>query len=151
MKFIISKSNKMSNDANNTFKRVKKFWLAYETRIVLIFGFLAISVISFEIGLINGQKWQQKPIIIEKPMPVLESIQNNPSGVKEIASDQLNEVIREMSQPTDCAFVGSKNSDKYHVPTCQWAKRIKPENIICFKSIDDAVAKNYKPDKTCIK
>jgi len=56
-----------------------------------------------------------------------------------------------MSQPTDCAFVGSKNSDKYHVPTCQWAKRIKPENIICFKSIDDAVAKNYKPDKTCIK
>jgi len=133
------------------FKSVKKFWLVNETKIVLIFGFLAISVISFEIGLINGQKWQQGSIIIEKPVGVPESCSNNPLEAQKIVSNQSKKVTGEMDPLVNCAFLGSKNSNKYHLPTCQWVKRIKPENIVCFKSVDDAIAKNYQPDKTCIK
>lgn len=47
----------------------------------------------------------------------------------------------------DCLYVGSKNSDIYHKPDCKWAKRIKPENLICFKSIEEV--KDLKPCNTC--
>ena len=32
----------------------------------------------------------------------------------------------------NCLYVASKNSDVYHTPGCRYAKRIKPENLICF-------------------
>ena len=47
----------------------------------------------------------------------------------------------------DCLYVASKNSDIYHDPDCKWAKRIKSENLICFKSIEEV--KDLKPCKTC--
>jgi len=45
--------------------------------------------------------------------------------------------------------VASKNSDKYHRPSCKWAKRIKPENLIRFESAEAARKKGYKPCKVC--
>ena len=42
-----------------------------------------------------------------------------------------------------CAFVGSKNSNKYHLPSCAFAKRIKPENLVCFTSKEEAEKRGY--------
>ena len=50
-----------------------------------------------------------------------------------------------------CAFVASKNSDKFHAPNCQWAKRIKPENIVCYSSREEAQKSGKKADANCIK
>jgi len=64
------------------------------------------------------------------------------------------------TQPTICAdlgcppgtkFVGSKSSNRYHHCDCRYAKRIKPENIICFSSKRDAESKGYLPCGVCIK
>ena len=33
-----------------------------------------------------------------------------------------------------CLFVSSKNSDKYHTLECKYAKKIKSDNLICYKS-----------------
>ncbi|OYT40298.1 MAG: hypothetical protein B6U86_04260 [Candidatus Altiarchaeales archaeon ex4484_43] len=64
------------------------------------------------------------------------------------------------TQPTICAdlgcppgtkFVGSKSSNRYHHCDCRYAKRIKPENIICFSSKRDAESKGYVPCGVCIK
>ncbi len=38
----------------------------------------------------------------------------------------------------DCLYVGSNNSDKYHTPDCKFAKKIKPENLVCFYSLEEA-------------
>ena len=38
----------------------------------------------------------------------------------------------------DCLYVGSENADKYHTPDCKFAKKIKPENLVCFYSLDEA-------------
>jgi len=48
----------------------------------------------------------------------------------------------------DCLYVGSKNSETYHKPDCKWAKKIKPENLICYKS--ESEVKDLKPCKTCL-
>lgn len=46
-----------------------------------------------------------------------------------------------------CMFVASKNSNVYHEPHCKWAKKIKPENLVCFHSIEET--KGYEPAKSC--
>lgn len=46
-------------------------------------------------------------------------------------------------------YVGSKNSDKYHRPSCEWAKKISPANEVWFSSAADARAKGYVPCKVC--
>ena len=46
-------------------------------------------------------------------------------------------------------FVGSIKSDKYHYPSCRWAKKIKPENEIWFTGSADARAHGYVPCGVC--
>ncbi len=46
-------------------------------------------------------------------------------------------------------FVGSKNSDVYHVPWCPEAKKINPENRVNFNTAADAQAAGYRPCKVC--
>jgi len=46
-------------------------------------------------------------------------------------------------------FVGSKNSDVYHYPSCRYAKRIKPENRVYFDTPEEAIAAGYHPCKVC--
>jgi hypothetical protein len=46
-------------------------------------------------------------------------------------------------------FWVSKNSNKYHYPTCQWAQKIKPVNLIKFSSPEEAVKAGYVPCKVC--
>lgn len=47
-----------------------------------------------------------------------------------------------------CAYVASKNSKTYHPKDCKWAKRIRPENLVCFKSKED-IPEDLKPSKSC--
>lgn len=48
-----------------------------------------------------------------------------------------------------CMYVGSIKSNKYHYPSCEWAQKIKPSNLICFSSPEDARAHGYVPCKVC--
>ncbi|MHB8278651.1 MAG: Ada metal-binding domain-containing protein, partial [Candidatus Humimicrobiaceae bacterium] len=46
-------------------------------------------------------------------------------------------------------FVGSKNSDVFHVLGCRYVKNIKESNKVYFSSYDDAISKGYRPCKVC--
>lgn len=46
-------------------------------------------------------------------------------------------------------FVGTTRSDKYHRPTCRWAKKIDSANEVWFDSAEAARAKGYVPCKVC--
>jgi len=46
-------------------------------------------------------------------------------------------------------YVGSKNSNKYHYPSCRYARGINPENIVTFDSAKEARAAGYVPRKIC--
>ncbi len=45
--------------------------------------------------------------------------------------------------------VGSKSGTKYHLSDCPGAKRIKPENLITFESVEAAKAAGYTPAANC--
>jgi len=49
----------------------------------------------------------------------------------------------------ETGFVGFKNSNKYHYPTCKWVKGAKPSWLINFKSAADAQAHHYVPCQVC--
>ena len=46
-------------------------------------------------------------------------------------------------------FVGSKKSNKYHYPTCKWAQKINPSNLVKFNSPEEAIKAGYSPCKIC--
>jgi flagellar biosynthesis protein FlhF len=47
------------------------------------------------------------------------------------------------------AVVANKNSDVYHVPTCKWARRIKPGHLIRFESQREAESHKFMPCRNC--
>ena len=46
-------------------------------------------------------------------------------------------------------FVGSTQSDKYHLPDCRHAESINPQNIISFGSVSEAKEAGYVPCGVC--
>lgn len=46
-------------------------------------------------------------------------------------------------------YVGSLESDKYHLPGCRFAEKITAENEIWFDTEEEAVATGYKPCGVC--
>ena len=46
----------------------------------------------------------------------------------------------------ECEYVASKNSKVYHRADCKWAKRILPENKICYKSKDELPSRLKQSD-----
>lgn len=132
------------------------WWERHGGAVLLTLGFLAVGGLSFTSGLLVGRERQADPIVIEKAsepcaalpsgndvanvsIPAPKESNINSSNTSDISQSSVN------SATTDCAYVGSKNSDKYHLLKCSWAKRIKPENRVCFSSAADAEAKGYKP------
>jgi len=49
----------------------------------------------------------------------------------------------------DYKYVGSVKSNKYHYPTCRGALKIKPENLVTFKTAKEAVEAGYVPCTVC--
>ena len=132
-------------------QKIKAFWSEYEFKIILALGFILVSLVSFQFGFIQGKNRLDSPLVIEKPALVQELTPKTAPEAPNLPQESPK-VSQMVNIPqTECAFVGSKNSDKYHLPSCAYAKKIKPENRVCFSSETEAQAKNYKRAGCCFK
>lgn len=138
------------------FAKIKEFFLKNETKIVFFIGFCLISAISFQFGFLQGQKWQSKPLIIEKGSDIALAPETQNGSIGEVQGASKTAQTPSQATPVssnlkagslDCAFVGSKNSDKFYLPTCSYAKRVKPENMVCFKSAQEAIGQGRTESK----
>ena len=57
--------------------------------------------------------------------------------------------VASLSFAADYKYVGSANSNKFHHPTCKWALKISPKNLVTFKSVKEATQAGYVPCKVC--
>lgn len=48
-----------------------------------------------------------------------------------------------------CSFIGNSNTHKFHVPSCSYVDKIKPEHLVCFSSANEATSAGYDPCKKC--
>lgn len=53
------------------------------------------------------------------------------------------------SSVAEYKYVASKNSKVFHNPECQWAEKIRPENLVGYNSRDEAIRAGRRPCKTC--
>lgn len=51
--------------------------------------------------------------------------------------------------PVYCKYVGSKNSDVYHKPSCIWAEKISDKNLVCFSTEEEAIMDFRRRCRTC--
>jgi len=139
--------------------KLAEFWLVYEKKIVLAVGIILIAALSCEAGYLHGQKNKQESVIVNKaacaPCPKGESADMNKAGASTSASQNNSTTAKSTGQPNaekqNCTYVASKNSNKYHLSTCQFAQKIKPEYRICFSSAEEAAQRGYQGAKCCIK
>ena len=128
-------------------------WLErHRQNLYLLAGVLLVGALAFESGFLRGKLVQSEPLLISIPA-VAESSNNEKTTIT--SGEQPASVKPETSSITpkpetgQCLFVGSRNSNKYHLNTCAVVKRIKPENKICFASKEDAEKRGYVP--SCLK
>ena len=132
-------------------EKVKIFWEKYERRVVLVVGFILVAVISFGVGVLQGNKLDQKTLVIEKAPTEIALASTKAQQASVLGVESNKDSKTESTAPTgECLFVGSKNSNKYHKPDCRWAKNIKAENLVCFKNEEEARSKGYMGDKGCM-
>lgn len=49
-----------------------------------------------------------------------------------------------------CFYVGSINSDKFHLPSCRYAQNIREENLVRYDTVEDAEKDNRLPCSVCL-
>ena len=69
---------------------------------------------------------------------------SNSNFSAQVMGEQINS-SNTIPQNKTGMFVASKNSKIYHLPDCQYAKRINDTNKIYFKSAEEAREKGYSP------
>lgn len=126
---------------NQTFWQTGKEWLVnHQKNLLLLAGVLLVGILAFESGFLKGKLVQSEPLVISIPAVVEPEAAAKTGG----SSAGMERIVSSTKQNTaSCPLVGSKNSNKYHLLTCAVAKRIKPENKVCFASKEDAGKRGY--------
>ena len=132
--------------------RIGQFWLVYEQKIILAIGIVIIAAVSFEAGYLHGQKNQSEPVVVNKVATA--EIASTCAAQNQASTADSEPASTENTAQTStqkCAYVASKNSNKFHLPTCRYAQNIKPENKVCFSSKEEAEGRGFQGAKCCIK
>ncbi len=117
-------------------------------KVFLFVSFLLVGALCFEAGLLSKVWNEQAPLALtivenaQAPHPAL----GKPAIVETETLPPPSPRTNESSEAVDsvnCPLVGSKNSNKYHIPSCSYAKRILPANRVCFSSPEEAEKKGY--------
>lgn len=58
-------------------------------------------------------------------------------------------LLGSLAQAREILYVASKLRQPFHVPTCQWALKIAPENLQTFETRDQAIRAGHRPCKVC--
>ncbi|MEF3691641.1 MAG: hypothetical protein V3574_01125 [Candidatus Moraniibacteriota bacterium] len=147
-----TKNKSLAEGQGGRIGQIIDFWKRNESKIVLSMGIFLIAVISFEVGVLQGHKIETPPLSVqvapEREAEVKGGLNPAVLGAENPSKNEL--IDNQTSENPECAFVGSKNSNKYHKPDCRWAKNIKPENLVCFKDEEEAKSRGYIGDKNCV-
>ncbi len=119
--------------------KLKNFVKDNGSDIFVILVIILVALISFGIGRLTAPK--AEPIQIKN----LEK-----ASIEDLDIENQGKVYPPATEQSDVGrVVGSKNSDKYHLPDCPGAKQISEQNKIWFDSIEAAEKAGYKPAGNC--
>lgn len=113
--------------------------------VFMILLIIVVGVASFGLGRLSLEDTQSSvsPVNLENILETYISTEDTPSTSAEKTATSQQE------NTTQRAFVGSKNSDKYHYPWCPGALQMKEENKVWFTSREEAESSGYTPAGNC--
>lgn len=123
-------------------KNIKQELLVMALLIVVGFG-------GFGLGRLSGMEAGNRPITIKEPSLITNNCPAFASQANFYPSSGDGEVQPEIAGAEASLLVGSKNSNKVHFPWCSGAQRIKEENKVWFRSLDEARNAGYSPASNC--
>ncbi|MEP7162957.1 MAG: hypothetical protein ABI747_04340 [Candidatus Moraniibacteriota bacterium] len=111
-------------------------------------GLLLVGTLSFEAGMLKKSVGETEPMIIRIPEIIpearpVEKVKVNETAPLETTKESTVSANSGRTAPKECLYVGSKNSNKYHVPESRCAKQIKGANLVCFKDKAAAESRGY--------
>lgn len=146
-----------------------KTTLFFKTELVLLIIFLLAAIYAMTAFLTGKNKWRFLIKFYGASWINLLVIYFVRFGIKEVIlpfvvtgigfvvalikldSDDLDESESELDEPEPVKkefkpgkYIASKTGVKYHIPKCDWAKKIKKENRVWFDSKEEAEAKGLK-------
>jgi hypothetical protein len=161
---------KVNNKSGKKFANSKfqSGWQKYGNKMIIAAGIILVATISFEAGYLKGESVKDNGILINKidfdknitnPSEPVPTEEKQPAtalaGGASISSQALKQNAdlenTGLIDTKNCPYVASKNSNKYHLASCQFAAKIKPENKVCFSSAEEAKNRGYQGAKCCIK
>lgn len=105
----------------------------------------AVALVSFALGRLSIS-----PTPLETPSAgAVLSARGEERIPSEPVAPASNETPREAVSAEPGMYVGSKNSNKYHLPWCAGAKSISDTNKVWFSSKAEAEAAGYIPSANC--
>ena len=124
---------KVDKEAPNTKSPNKK---SSNTMIIAIIAIVVIIAIVdvFASGMLTGN-----------------SSGGNSQSVAPIVDKNTSDVNTQNSSSHNSAseFWASSKTDKFHLPTCEWAEKISNNNKVVYHSRDDAIADGKQPCTVC--
>lgn len=106
---------------------------------------LILSVVGFLLSLprpeVPAPKEEPHSVVFDKP-------KEEPKKEEVVSTSELKKEVKKTHSPGK--YVASKNSNVYHEPKCEWAKKIKKDRQVWFKEKKQAWEKGYKKH-SCVK
>ncbi len=125
-------------------KKIKEIFLKNEDKIVLICGFILVSLINFGIGRLSVEyKAPNPPIIIDD-----RAIKCNNSEKNAVSNGAENQSAAENKDSAPSGkVIGNKKSLIYHLPEGKFYNTILEENRVYFTSEEEAKKAGYRKSK----
>jgi hypothetical protein len=127
---------------------------SHSEKILISSVFCSAVILSFIGGALYTRDQQEESRLVVNIPDYREALQTSANRAPE--ADMVGDTpsLEPISDPKsdssnvdakNCPYVGSKNSDKYHLASCGVVKRIKKENIRCFATPEMAEKAGYVP------
>jgi len=139
------------NDENWAYKLSSLFFIAFIVNIYFMYinathgaiissGAAFLAALGFLISIVSIKKKEDGYGEIEEPE-------------KPVVPDATDEKVKPYGVKAEFKpgkFIASKTASNYHIPKCDWAKKIKKKNVVWFNSKQEAKKKGYKKHN-CVK
>lgn len=142
--------------SNRFLSLLKIFWEENGQKALLVLAAGLICLVAYRAGQTAERNRQSSQVSVSLTRPESSNPQKDKVQlIEKLAESSLPKTEGEagttnVSEEKSCQFVGSKNSNKYHLPTCRYAANIKPENKRCFVSQQEAEAAGYVTASCCV-
>ena len=119
-------------------EKIKSYIRENEADIFTIILVITVGALGFGLGKLSQMSLEKEPVEILLP-----------EVLTQVSSVSINTATGPSGASNRGQYVASKNSNKYHLPSCSGAKRISEANKIWFASKEEAEGQGYTPAGNC--